>query len=67
MKKLLILSLILATLAGCANANYVHTASNTGTTFKMVRPQPGAHHQTDRSAAPLPRAIDQAKLKHAAR
>jgi hypothetical protein len=40
MKKLLILSLALATLVGCADADYGHTASNTGTAFRMVRPAP---------------------------
>jgi hypothetical protein len=39
-KKLLLLSLALATLAGCADADYYHTASNTSTTFKMVKPKP---------------------------
>ena len=41
MKKLLILSLALATLAGCASADYGHTASSTGAAFKMVKPKPG--------------------------
>ena len=40
MKKFLILSLALATLAGCAGADYGHTASGTTSTFKMVKPKP---------------------------
>lgn len=40
MKKLLILSLALATLAGCAGADFGHTASGTTPTFKMVKPNP---------------------------
>jgi hypothetical protein len=40
MKKLLALSLALATLAGCAGADLGHTASHDGTTFKMVKPKP---------------------------
>ena len=40
MKKLLILSLALAVLAGCASNDYGHTASQAGTTFKMVKPKP---------------------------
>jgi hypothetical protein len=40
MEKLLILPLALATLAGCASADYGHTASQSGNTFKMVKPKP---------------------------
>jgi hypothetical protein len=37
-KKLLILSLAFAVLAGCAGVDYGHTASSQ--TFKMVHPKP---------------------------
>jgi hypothetical protein len=40
MKTLLILSLALAILAGCAGADYGHTASSSEVTFKMVKPKP---------------------------
>ena len=40
MKKLLILLLALTMIAGCADSDYVNTASHTGSTFKMVKVKP---------------------------